>query len=156
MSAVPSHRTTVPSVPAAAAWLGAAGALPFIAGAILALVADPETGAWGVIALRGYGVAILSFMGGIHWGLAIGDAGAAAGGGATWQRLGLSVLPALVGWLALLLPQTAGLLLLAVAFAALLVGDLLAVRAAFAPSWYPRLRWPLSVVVVLCLLAATF
>ena len=46
----------------------------------------------------------------------------------------------------------AGLLLLVVAFACLLVFDSQASRKAQAPAWYPRLRLPLTAVVVVSLM----
>ncbi len=141
-------------VPTAAAWLGGAGALPFIAGVALYIAGEPLLAAWGVAALRAYGAVILSFMAGIHWGLAMADSGTGAGQGASWGRLGLSVTPALIGWLALLVPRGPGLVLLAVTFTALLAIDLVAVRRGMAPAWYPRLRWPLTCIVVACLLLA--
>lgn len=137
-------------VPPAAAWLGGLGLLPFVAGAV-ATVGDVVG---GVDALRFYAATILAFMGGIHWGLAIADHGAGPGQGSTFARLGASVVPALIAWLALLLAPTQGLLVMALAFALLLVGDLIAVRRGLAPPWYPRLRIPLTGAVLLCLLTA--
>lgn len=137
-------------VPAAAIWLGAAGALPFATGALLAMHGPGEASAFALHAVRAYGAAILAFMGGIHWGLGIGGTERAGG----WIRLSWSVVPALVAWGALLLPERPGLLLLALAFVLLLAGDLIAVRRGGAPSWYPRLRWPLTAVVVPALLLA--
>lgn len=133
-------------VPIAAAWLGGLGLIPFLLGSIMTVATDSD---WGIDALRFYGAAILSFMGGIHWGLAIADDG---GHDATLQRLGTSVIPPLIGWSALLLDPTQGLILLALAFAVLLLGDIVAVRLRLAPRWYPRLRLPLTAVVVPCLL----
>jgi hypothetical protein len=51
-------------------------------------------------------------MGAIHWGLAMKTS--SASDSARWYALG--VLPALVGWFALLLPSLPALILLAVAF----------------------------------------
>jgi hypothetical protein len=51
-------------------------------------------------------------------------------------------LPSLIGWLALLISASAGLLLLAVGFSVLLLADL---RLQMAPPWYGALRLPLSV-----------
>lgn len=149
MAAVVSERS--PQVPVAAAWLGGLGLLPFVAGSGLVLLSDLG---FALDGLRFYAASILAFMGGIHWGLGIADFGAEGSSGSSWARLGASVVPALVGWLALLLPATPGLLLLAAAFALLLVGDLAAVRRGFAPAWYPRLRIPLTAIVVACLLVA--
>jgi hypothetical protein len=86
-------------------------------------------------------------MAGIHWGIAMvrDEAG--------WRQLGISVGPALVGWASLLIGGAAGLVVLAIAFTALLGYDLAEVRAGRAPAWYPTLRWPLTLVVVVCLLA---
>ena len=139
------------SVPPAAAWLGGLGLIPFIAGAISIAALDL---AWASYALRSYAAIILSFMGGIHWGLAIADHGAEARRGPSWARLGWSVLPALIAWIAVLLPPLQGYLVIALAFAILLVGDLLAVRKGLAPAWYPRLRVPLTTLVLPCLVTA--
>jgi hypothetical protein len=132
------------SVPSAARGLGLAGALPFLAAA-LAVLAGGETSALGRAVLLGYGAVILAFMGGIHWGAAMSQ------DATSWERLGSSVVPALVGWGGLLLGGRAGLLLLAAAFAALLLHDLAATRRDALPAWYPALRRPLTLIVVACL-----
>ena len=125
-------------VPLAAAWLGGLGLLPFVAGTILIALGHD----WAPDALRFYGASILSFMGGVHWGLAIADFGSARTEGTSWLRLGASVLPALVAWIALLLDPLRGLLLLTLAFALLLRMDQFATRRELAPAWYPTLRAP--------------
>ncbi len=131
------------AVPPVAAALGYAGAIPFLAGAAaVALALLPPT------PLLAYGAVILAFMGGIHWGL--GMPGSAPDG----RRLGLSVVPALLAWAALLLGGRPGLLLLAAAFLGLLALDLATTRRGVAPSWYPALRVPLTAVVVASLLLA--
>jgi Protein of unknown function (DUF3429) len=136
-----------PGIPRAAALLGFAGALPFAALSLASLVPGwPSTLA--LHALLGYGVAILSFLGGVHWGLGIGR------GEPTLARLGASVLPSLVAWLAHVLGGPLGLLVLAAAFAALLAYDLAQTRRGAAPALYPRLRWPLTAIVLACLLLA--
>ena len=140
-------------VPQAAGWLGALGAVPFVAlAAAVALLDGPPRGL-AVQALAGYGAVILSFLGGIHWGLAIASAAGATGPGLT-ARLGWSVVPSLAGWAALLVPPTIGLFGLAAAFSAMLGFDLMASRAGEAPAWYPRLRIPLTLAVVGSLLLA--
>lgn len=134
-------------VPEPAAILGLAGLLPFVLGA-LATLDGGWLGRLAPAALTGYAAVILSFMGGVHWGLAM------AAERPSWARYGASVVPALLGWAALLLGGTVAFLLLAASFASLLAYDLGAVRAGEAPDWYPRLRWPLTIVVVLCLVLA--
>lgn len=139
-------------VPRPAAWLGAFGLIPFLAGACAPWVLSVDQAAQTTVALAGYGAVILSFMGGVHWGLAI--AGSAAPAGGVRLQLGLSVVPALVAWMALLVPAATALVVLFIAFALLLAGDLIAVSRKLAPAWYPRLRVPLTLVVLACLLTA--
>ena len=43
---------------------------------------------------------------------------------------------------------------MAAAFVLLLLVDVLAVRKRMAPCWYPRLRVPLTAIVVVCLVTA--
>ena len=138
-------------VPPSAAWLGGLGALPFIglAGAAPFLDSAPRT--FAVHALVAYGAVILSFLGGVHWGLAIGSRS-----GADHQelrtRLIISVIPSLAAWVALLFPEKTGLLMLAAAIAKMLWVDIRAARLGHAPRWYPKLRIPLTCVVVAALL----
>ena len=136
-------------VPLPAFILGFLGALPFLGLALLALVAGPLgsalVGAWALAALLAYGAIILSFMGGVHWGWAM------AAEEPSFERLGLSVLPALFGWGGYLLGGSAGFLIIAAGFAALLWLDLRAIAEGRAAPWYRQLRWPLTVIVTACL-----
>ena len=138
-------------VPAGAAWLGGAGALPFVMFAFLPLAGLSLPGLDPVTTLVAYGAVILSFMGGIQWGWAMTQAEAAD---SLFRPLTISILPALVGWVAVLLPGTAALVALSTAFAFVLAVDIAAAAAGHTPAWYPRLRWPLTVVVIASLLAA--
>lgn len=142
-------------VPPSAAWLGALGLVPF--GALAALLpfvsADLKTDV--AYALLAYGATILSFLGGVHWGLAIGSTAPAAAA-ALKGRLILSVIPSLVAWAALLVPLRSGLFTLAAAIALMLVVDIRATGAGEAPAWYPRLRIPLSCAVAASLLVGAW
>lgn len=140
------------AIPAPALWLGASGAVPFVALAVASLTVDSALQAPVIVALGFYGAVILSFLGGVQWGLAISDRDTKR---ASFTRLGLSVVPSLVAWLALLLPALAGLPLLAVAFVVAYVADRRAEQRSLGPAWYPRLRLPLTLTVVASLLAAT-
>lgn len=134
-------RDTIPGP----AWAyGAAGVLPFVAGAAGAVV--PGLGAWiGPAELLTYGAVILSFLGGIQWGLAV------AQGEPSYSRLGMGVLPSLLAWAALLTDGDPGLVLLALSFAVALALDLHLARTGMAPDWYPQLRIPLTIAVIACL-----
>jgi hypothetical protein len=92
---------------------------------------------------------ILSFLGGIHWGLAL--ARPAPPG---FRALGIGVLPSLAGWAGLLAGGVGGLLLLLAGFLAVLAVDLDLGREGGAPPWFARLRVVLTGAVCGCLLLA--
>lgn len=140
------------AVPDVATWLGVFGLLPFGGSALSAAFLGEPYGGWAMAALMAYGAVILSFLGGIHWGVAIASD---HGNGALPRRLAVSVAPSLVAWAGLLLPLRVGLLLLAAGFAAILYVDIRATRAGEMPSWYPRLRRPLSIAVIAALLLSS-
>lgn len=128
----------MPEVPAPASWLGLAGVLPFLAGAV-ALYVAPDSGLLRSLML-GYGVAILSFMGGCLWGFAA----AGMGGGASLRDYALSVLPCLYAWIVVELPGAMPFFALALGFVALLIADLRLAAEGRVPQWWPALRRPLT------------
>ncbi len=133
------------TLPPPAKWLGYAGALPFVAGALASIPLAGALRPFGLMLLLGYGAIILSFMGGVHWGAAMQRDDPSLG------ALGRSVAPSLLALPALLVGGVAGLGLLAAGFAGLLYYDLAETRAGRAPQWYPQLRRPLTAIVVSCL-----
>ena len=130
----------------AARLLGYLGLLPFIGGALAVWITSPGVAVVAERALVTYAAVILSFMGAVHWGLAMHSQHPSRD-----RQLALSVIPALVGWLALLFPAVAAFPVLLVSFAVLNAADRRAAAAGAAPGWYPSLRLPLTVVVVVCL-----
>ena len=147
-------QTSRPDIPTAALCLGYAGLIPFLAGAVVVWVGSGE---WAAFALRAqilYGVVILAFMGAVHWGLAIAAYGSDGGGAPGWGRLGASVTPALLAWFATFLVAWAALAVLIVSFVGLFFFDVRESAAGRAPAWYPRLRRPLTIIVVLSLAAS--
>jgi hypothetical protein len=138
---------TTDVIPRPALLLGWAGVIPFAlltASSVLDIYAwflDPRT------ALRAYGACILSFMGGAQWGVLLPR----EEGHAPFFRYLVSVLPTLLAFLCLLIPDTPGLIGLIVGFSALLVYDLSTVRQGLAPRWYASLRIQLTLAVVVLL-----
>jgi hypothetical protein len=137
-------------IPSLAFWLGWAGVIPFAA-----LSSGLWTGGAGDLdetgllrALISYGAIILSFMGGVQWGLELtrGD-----GDGLGFLA---SVVPALAAFAATFVHPLAALAILAAGFILLLFYDLRRIRAGIGPAWYGRLRIQLSTSVVICLIAA--
>lgn len=143
-------------VPAAAAWLGGLGVVPFVALSAASQLTSGDLKRVAIDALMAYGAVILSFLGGIHWGSAMADREPDTDRPIDAGRLCLSVVPSLAGWLALLLKAESGLAVLAFAFAGTLLLDLRSARKGLAPPWYPKLRKPLTMIVVSALLVAQF
>ena len=104
--------------------------------------------------LLSYGAVILSFLGGIHWGVEITRSAASPEDGINATRLAISVVPSLAGWTALGLEARYGLALLAVAFVAHLLLDIRSTRQGLMPAWYSKLRTPLTTIVVVALIVA--
>lgn len=137
--------------PRLAVGLGMVGMIPFVTGA-LGLWVTPEVWRERVLEeLLGYAAVILAFMGAIHWGLAMR---AEESSEKAPFQLGLSVIPPLLGWVALSLPINLAIPVFFFAYAALYYADIWAVNHGLAPVWYPALRKPLSVAVILSLLVA--
>lgn len=139
-------------IPPAAFWLGWSGVLPFAALSAALFVLDGTNAALAAKALVIYGAVILSFMGGAQWGIAISKRGISSALN-LGSLLGISVIPALAGWVAALLPLVPSLMVLASAFLALLGFDLWTVKTRLAPRWYSNLRKQLTAAVIICLSA---
>lgn len=134
-------------VPRPALHLGFAGLIPFVAASLGVWIAGYPQNLIALDIQLAYGAVILSFMGAVHWGLAMAGGEAAV----SYRRLGWSVAPVLAGWLALLLNPVYGLLLLILGFAGTFYGDLRSIAAGNAPSWYKALRKPLTLIVIVSL-----
>ncbi|MBV0932914.1 DUF3429 domain-containing protein [Marinobacterium weihaiense] len=117
-------------------WLGYAGLIPFI-GLTLGMSLHPLT----TVAFTTYSAVILSFLGGIHWGVALSRPE-----WSTPSRLCLCMLPSLLGWLALLLPMPATLIVLIGSYLSWWLWD----RTQLDQPDYRRLRMHLTAVAVLC------
>lgn len=141
------------SLPRPALILGAAGILPVAALSLqiaTGLPFPPDKTGPALYALTIYGAVILSFLGGIQWGLAV----ASADRSDAWRRYGFSVAPAIVAWAGMWVGGKNGLITLAVAFGVWAVYEMWSTGLGEAPSWYGKLRAALTVAVVLCLVAA--
>ena len=133
--------------PLTLAW-GWAGVVPFTLLCWASLQSDPGLSGVAATTLVPYGAIILTFMGGIHWGLAI-DRVEHAG-----KLFNTGILPSLFAVAAIVLPYKIALFVLVLGFIGLLVFDLRLVHLNIAPAWYGRLRQQLTAVVVACLVVA--
>ena len=115
--------------------LGLAGLIPFVG--LTALMYQP----WSHSLFMTYSAVILSFLGGIHWGVALSQPG--------WSnhwRISLCMLPSLIGWTALALPVQVGLITLLLAYIVWWIYDYTQIRHA----QYRGLRRCLTIVVAVC------
>ena len=128
-------------MPRKAAWLGYTGLIPFAVSAAACWLGG-DTGAIAASVFRAYAAAILAFLGGIPWGLALGQRVEA-------ERLAVGVLPALVAWLALVAPPAPGIGVLALSLAAFYGWDR-ARNLMATPVWFRRLRRDLTAGALVC------
>jgi hypothetical protein len=70
--------------------------------------------------------------------------------------LAWSVIPSIVAWICLLIPQVYGLILLSVFFVISFFMDMQLTKSEAKPAWYIPLRFQLTVVVTTCLLIAAY
>lgn len=145
-----TERGAAGGIPPAALWLGLAGLIPFVAGALALWVPlpllDPQNGLKLSVS---YGAIILSFLGGIRWGTAIGpyDAQRQA------RELATSVLGSLAGLAAVFLPPIPALTLLVTGFLMQGLWDVTSVEAGRLPAWFGKLRMILTAGAVVSLVA---
>lgn len=130
---------SIPSVPLA---LGLAGLVPFF-GLCVGLLAGIDLG-YGAdalaLALAAYGALILSFLGGVRWGIAV----TMEEQDAARRGYVIAVVPSLLAWAALALAPEARLWTLAGLHVALGLLDYGLVCREEAPEWFGRLRLILS------------
>jgi hypothetical protein len=130
--------------------LGIAGLAPFVACAAVFATGTSDFALWALHLFLGYGAVILTFVGALHFGLALVPGGDRSPRDA-WVAAGWSVLPALLAWSTLSLPAHAALALLAGGFVAQLAMDRRIARRPDLPGWFLRLRVGLSAVVLACI-----
>lgn len=98
--------------------------------------------------LPAYGAVILSFLGGIRWGIALADNPASP----VSRTLVWSVVPSLWGWAAVFPGAPLNYVLLAIGFAAMGLWDRKLIEKPNIPLWFVQLRTALSVLVTMAML----
>jgi len=139
--------------PRAALWLGAAGVIPFAAGALQLLAGWPLSARMNgptLFALQIYGAVIVSFVGGIHWGIA-----ALRDRADVWSHYAASVLPSLGAWFAVFaLTPAHSLFALAAVIGLFHLYERFVLAADVLPAWLLRLRLGLTLAVAVLLALA--
>jgi hypothetical protein len=137
-------------MPLLAILLSILGLVPFVVCGLAALGPDAVTATRMVSALIGYAAVVLSFAGGIHWGFELQSH--QQNSFVQRARLGLGVLPLIVGWIALLLPLIVApwvpLIVLISAYIGAVLVEQEAGKRELLPPRYLLLRWGFTLVAV--------
>ena len=135
-------------MPETALRLAHAGLAPFVLGAALVWIVNAQAHPYATMALSAYAALVISFLGGIHWGLAMRQSAPPA------SLFVWGVLPAPLAWVAVMMPASAGLVI----DGALLVACYLVDRKVYPVQGIARwltLRFRLSAIASLsCFLGA--
>ncbi|CAD5372646.1 conserved membrane hypothetical protein [Rubrivivax sp. A210] len=92
--------------------LGYAGLAPFVLGAALMWLVYPEVHPYVALALSSYAAVVISFLGGIHWGMAMRHQPP------PHTLIAWGVVPSLLAWAAVMMPPASGLVIAALALLA--------------------------------------
>ena len=135
--------------PAWALRLGYAGLIPFVFGAVLVHLVDLPLVPFTMLALAAYAATIASFLGGIHWGLAMRDTRHVHLFPYIWGAT-----PSVLASVAVLMPPWAGLVVLGVLLALCYLVDRQLYAHYHMQGWLP-LRLRLTLVASLsCMVGA--
>ena len=133
--------------------LGGSGLIPFVTLALASGLIVGSLSYSATFAFMVYAGVILSFLGGIQWGLAIGGWNART---LTDKECGMlltmSVIPSLIAWGGVYIWKSVwGALLLAAGYFLALATDHWSHGKALIPKWFYAMRLLLTCVVILCL-----
>ncbi|MBI5259554.1 MAG: DUF3429 domain-containing protein [Burkholderiales bacterium] len=139
---------TVPRLSIVARRLGHAGLLPFVLGAVLVWLVNDQAHPYVTLALSAYAAMVVSFLGGIHWGLGFRHADPPA------SLFIWGVVPSAMAWVAVMMPASAGLVVNGVALVLCYLVDRKVYVAQGVARWL-TLRFRLSAVAALsCFIGA--
>eukprot|EP00873_Tetraselmis_striata_P007419 jgi/Tetstr1/427683/TSEL_017808.t1 len=154
----PSEWATVPPLVKA---VGLAGVIPFV-------ILSPPVAAvvpfmpidvlqHAAILQTSYGISIATFLGGVHWGMAMAEyGGRALSSKAAGERYLWSVTPSLVAFPAVMLPPAQASIVITGTLAAAYVVDGRFTANGLLPKWYMALRLPLTVGAISGMMATAY
>ncbi|MBC3873300.1 DUF3429 domain-containing protein [Undibacterium flavidum] len=126
--------------------LGLLGLIPFVLLTLLCWIVHPEWMPFFVEAQLVYGIAILGFLGGLHWGLAL--IGKERSAQDAKRDLLSGVLPVIIAWFAMSQMTVIGFLVQMAAFIYSYQYDKRMYQRFAMPAWFVELRFRLTAVVV--------
>jgi len=126
--------------------IGYCGLIPFVGLSLwYAMIDDAQRASFVLSALIAYGAVILSFVGAIHWGRSLHEPHMVK---SNLLQI-ISIIPVLLSWAAMLVPQVAGLVVLIVGFSLIYLFDRIQYRELY---WMQKIRFNLSMGVIFTLL----
>lgn len=137
------------SIPILMKQLGYAGLIPFVFLSIALWILPADYHEILHQSLLLYAVIILSFMGAVYWGFAMSNSIANQALCTT-----ISVIPAIIAWFSSFFSSVSQYMILIVSFFVLCMIDSFFARKKLIPQWYPSLRIPLTIIVIISLLMA--
>jgi hypothetical protein len=123
--------------------LGFGGLLPFVLLALGVWLGPASIRATLVAAQVRYAAAILTFVGALHWGIALASPGLEPR--ITARALAWGIAPSLYCWLVALLPARLSLPMLVAGLVIALAADQMFYRRYPVPGWFLGVRWLLTV-----------
>jgi hypothetical protein len=142
--------------PAIALRLGYAGLIPFVLGALLTWSVRPEAHPYVVDALAKYAAVIVSFLGGMQWGLRVTPGAQRPEGASPGAAAGYvwGIAASLGAWIAVVMPPYAGLVVQGALLIACYAFDRRSYSSLGAAGWL-TLRFRLTAIASLsCFIAA--
>ncbi len=126
--------------------IGYCGLIPFAALSLwYAMIDDPQRASFVLSALIAYAAIILSFVGAIHWGRSLHEPHMVK---SNLLQI-ISIIPVLLSWAAMLVPQEVGLVVLILGFGLIYLFDRIQYRELY---WMQKIRFNLSMGVLFTLL----
>ena len=123
------------------------GAIPIVVLTAMIVIAGGRTGfsAPLIDAYKVYSAIILSFLGGIHWGIILGSENDSLSG----KTLVIALIAPFIGWIAVFIAEPLCFAVLMVGFAGQGAWDNFAAHKGYLPLWYSKTRMILTLVVIL-------
>lgn len=141
------------TVPSGTLIVGFVGLFVFFAFSLAMAFGSPTLAINAYLQLIHFGALVLSFVGAIHWGLAIGANARGIAVPSWWYLAG--TLPMVLGWLTLaLVSPTTKILLLSLGFFTTFMLDVSATTRGYAPLWYKKFRKIMTIAVLIAMTVA--
>ncbi len=131
-------------------YLGYGGLIPFILTLAGIYFGNEAVSAYSVVAFVSYAAVICSFVGAVHWGFILRSDDLRRQN----LLLSISVLPGLLGWLALISPLPVALIILIITYPLVLIYERLSELDELLPDGYKTMRVVLTMLVTMMLLIA--